>query len=142
MYNKILVPVDGSKSSQKTIAHAAEIASKLGAEVTLLHVIPPLPSAIQGRGYASSIVEEIQKHGSELLEQTKQEFMEFNSGVAVNTEMVYGDPAAEILQKAKNGGYDIIIIGSRGLNELAGFIMGSVSKRVVRHAPCPVLVVR
>ena len=53
-----------------------------------------------------------------------------------------GHPADAIIDAAEQGGYDLIIVGSRGLNAVARFLTGSVSSRVVAHAPCSVLVVR
>jgi len=57
-------------------------------------------------------------------------------------EIVVGQPADEICKKAKDGGYDLLVMGNRGLGEIKGYLMGSVSNRVIRHAVCPVLIVR
>ncbi|SFR10545.1 universal stress protein [Desulfoscipio geothermicus] len=140
MYDKILVPIDGSESSMETAKHAAEFASKLGGAVTLFHVVSPLPAAIQGTSHARKFLEEMLRHGEEALKDAKKEIASFN--LQVDLDMVVGGPAVEICQKAENEQYDLIIIGSKGLSKNRGFKMGSVSKRVVRHAHCPVLIVR
>ncbi|WP_051688052.1 universal stress protein [Desulfofalx alkaliphila] len=61
--------------------------------------------------------------------------------IKINTEVLIGDPADSICRFSK-GGYELIVMGSRALGELKGFFMGSVSKRVVRPARCPVLIYR
>ncbi|WP_027365320.1 universal stress protein [Desulfotruncus alcoholivorax] len=140
MYKRILVAVDGSDIAQKAVKHAAEIALKFESAVTLLHVVSPLPAAIRNSVFEQKLIDEIMKDGLQTLDKAKSDIIEFN--VQADTEMKVGDPSTEICMKAKDEQYDLIVIGSRGLGALSGFIMGSVSRRVVRHAPCPVLVVR
>jgi len=140
MYNKVLVAVDGSKISIKATQHAAAIASKTGATITLFHVVTPLPSSIQSTVYEKQLIDAILDNGKDILEMAKNDLNSID--LAVDTEMVLGEPSFEICQKAKEGDFDLVVIGSRGLGELSGFIMGSISRRVVRHLHCPVLVVR
>jgi len=140
MYNKVLVPIDGSNISIKAMQHAAEIASKMGATITLFHVVTPLPSSIQSTVYEKQLIDAILDNGKDILDMAKNDLNSID--LAVDTEMVLGEPSFEICQKAKEGDFDLVVIGSRGLGELSGFIMGSISRRVVRHLHCPVLVVR
>lgn len=140
MYKKILVAVDGSDISQKAIQQAAELALKFEAKVTLFHVVTPLPSTIRHSIYEQQLIDGIMEEGSNILDKAKIDLISFD--VQADTDMIVGDPSTEICMKAKEGPYDLVVIGNRGLGALSGFIMGSVSRRVVRHAPCPVLVVR
>ncbi|AEG59863.1 universal stress protein [Desulforamulus ruminis] len=145
MYQKILVPLDGSERAEKALTHTIELARKLGSKVTLIHVVPSLPpyvnSAVDRLGHAQqSILDELVSHGQELLDQYATSVTD--KGIEVDTCSVTGQPADEILEKAKREGYDLIVMGSRGLGEIKGYIMGSVSNRVSRHAPCPVLIIR
>ncbi|CCO06982.1 universal stress protein [Desulforamulus hydrothermalis] len=145
MYKKILVPLDGSERARKALSHAVELAAKLAAKITLMHVVPSLPpyvnTAVDRLGQAQqAIVEELMKNGQELLDQYISMFS--GNNIAVDTFIVMGQPADEILEKARAENYDLIILGSRGLGEIKGYLMGSVSNRVSRHASCPVLIIR
>lgn len=145
MYKKILVPLDGSDRSNKALAHTVELASKLNAKITLMHVVPSLPpyvnTAVDRLGQAQqSIIEELMRNGKEMLQQYASSISD--KGIEVDSFTVMGQPADEIIEKAKHEDYDLIVIGSRGLGEIKGYLMGSVSNRVSRHAPCPVLIIR
>ncbi|GAB6157778.1 universal stress protein [Desulfotomaculum varum] len=145
MYKKILVPLDGSDRARKALSHAVELAAKLAAKITLMHVVPSLPpyvnTAVDRLGQAQqAIVDELMRNGKELLDQYIS--MVSNKNIAVDTFIVMGQPADEILEKARAENYDLIILGSRGLGEIKGYLMGSVSNRVSRHASCPVLIIR
>jgi nucleotide-binding universal stress UspA family protein len=63
-------------------------------------------------------------------------------GIEANVLETSGNPAEEIILAAEQGGYDLVVVGSQGMNAIARFLLGSVSARVARFAPCPVLVVR
>lgn len=145
MYKKILVPLDGSDRSNKALFHTVELASKLGSKITLMHVVPSLPpyvnTAVDRLGQAQqSIIEELMRNGKEMLQQYASSISD--KGIEVESITVMGQPADEIIEKAKLEEYDLIVIGSRGLGEIKGYLMGSVSNRVSRHAPCPVLIIR
>ena len=145
MYKKILVPLDGSEKASAAAGKAVELASIVGAEVTMFHVIPALPPYVNrygehlGGAY-QQIHNELQATGEEILQKAQDDFAK--SGVKLNVKILWGNPAEEICREAKEGDFDLIVMGSRGLGEIKGFIMGSVSNRVVRHAPTPVLIVR
>jgi nucleotide-binding universal stress UspA family protein len=145
VYKKILVAVDGSEQSNKAAVHGAELAVKLGAELILFHVIPTLPS------YASispdqlgiihqGITEEFYSHGREILNQAKDDLAAY--GINIATDFSVGHPADEICQKAAKCGCDLLIMGSRGLGQIKGYLMGSVSNRVCRLVDCPILIMR
>ncbi|HBC93441.1 MAG TPA: universal stress protein [Pelotomaculum sp.] len=136
MYKKILIPVDGSEKASLAARQAAELASILGSEVTLFHVVPILPVD----RFRSIVIEESRLQGKELLEQVRKELDEFN--ITIDTDMVPGHPADAICLKARVDKYDLIIMGSRGLSGVKGYLMGSVSSAVTRYAPCSVLIVR
>lgn len=145
MYSKILVPVDGSERAAKAVTHTVELAQKLGAKVTLMHVIPSLPpyvnTAVDRLGQAQqSILEELMNSGQEMLRELQSSIA--GKGLEVELFTIVGQPADEILEKARAENYDLIVVGSRGLGEIKGYLMGSVSNRVSRHASCPVLIIR
>lgn len=145
MYRKILVPVDGSEKASKAALHAAELASKMGSEITLFHVVPSLPPYVNTSpdrfgNIQQAIMDEFQKHGQDILSQVKSDLIGYN--LNIKSEIAVGQPADEILNRVKEQGYDLLVMGSRGLGEIKGYLMGSVSNRVARHASCPVLIVR
>lgn len=145
MYKKILLPLDGSERAVKALNHAVELAQKLGSKITVMYVVPSLPAyvntAVDQLGHAQqTIINELTRHGREMLEEVVSSVSD--KGVEIDTFTILGQPADEILEKAKLENYDLIIMGSRGLGEIKGYLMGSVSNRVTRHASCPVLIIR
>lgn len=141
MLKKILVPIDGSAKANAAVEYAIGLARLAGAEITLCHVIPSFPYGDQlGGAYQQVIHNELQAKGEELVNKILDIFSP--SGVGLSTKIVWGNPALQICAECKEGQYDLIIMGRRGLDENMDYIMGSVSNRVVRHASCPVLIVR
>ena len=63
-------------------------------------------------------------------------------GLTLNTQLVFGDPAFQIVKKAKEGNYQLIIMGSRGLGGIKGLMLGSVSQKVSQLSHCPVLIIK
>jgi len=128
--SKVLVAVDGSKHAQNAIEHTVQMALKYNATVTLLTVaqtIYPYLTSDGARKIGELIVSAAAKHVKEL---------------KVDERVEVGRPAKIILDIAKNENYDLIALGSRGLNPAIGFLLGSVSDIVARYAQCSVLIVR
>ncbi|WP_347491088.1 universal stress protein [Desulfoscipio sp. XC116] len=145
MYKKILVPLDGSHRSIAAAEHAMQIAAGFGAQVTFLHVVPNLTNFVSSHQVQAAIdfnqlAEEFAANGETILDDARKEFTD--RGVIIDKKLLWGHPSQEIIQEAKDGQYDLIVVGSRGLGEIKGYVMGSVSNRITKHAPCPVLVVR
>ncbi|SFR10124.1 universal stress protein [Desulfoscipio geothermicus] len=145
MYNKILVPLDGSHRSLAATEHAIQIAAKVNANITLLHVAPNLTPLVGPYGdrlgvAQKTIVKEFETMGENILNEAMEDLKD--RGVTINKKLTWGNPAQEICLEAREGNYDLIVIGSRGLSEIKGYLMGSVSNRVTRHAHCPVLIIR
>lgn len=134
--SKMLVGVDGSENALRATRLAADLASKLDASVTLLNVISPSESALFMGKYSRPLEEETM--GEERLH-SAVEILEAAS-VRFDRKVEFGIPAEVILETAKDG-YDLIIVGSRGLTGLEQFLMGSVSTKVVHHSKVPTLVV-
>ncbi|MCQ2559809.1 MAG: universal stress protein [Clostridia bacterium] len=142
MYQKILVPLDGSAKAEKALLQAINLAKLTQGSITLLHVISELsPYLNDGLGGAyQQVYQDLQVTGENILEKVQQKYV--SEGVVLEGKIVWGNAAEEVCKEAEDNNYDLIIMGSRGLSEVKGFIMGSVSNRVVRHAVCPVLIVR
>ncbi len=139
---QILVPVDGSPSAGRAAHFAAELASATGAALTLMHAYDA-PAAAQ-MGLEALSREEIQRVTESV---AKGSFDAARAAVGtttatISTHVAIGYPALEITEHAKKIGADLVVMGTRGRSELAEVLLGSVSERVLRTAPCPVTVVR
>jgi len=145
LYGKTLVPVDGSEKAEKAALHGAELASKMNSELILFHVVPSLPPYINNSPdrlseIQQAIMDEYSKQGMATLTQVKDNLAAY--ALNITTGIAVGQPADEILKKIKETECNLVVMGSRGLGEIKGYLMGSVSNRVTRYAGCPVLVVR
>lgn len=141
MFRRILVPIDGSPNSYRAVEYAVDLARKYGAEVTLIHVVEQ-HLIIEGSGAPAPLPEKYYREREEYarkLTMERKERLE-GQGIKVETVIARGNPVMEILRAAK--GFDLIVIGSRGLGRFKKLLLGSVSGGVLQHSPAPVLVVR
>lgn len=137
----ILVPVDFSECSRKALDYAASFARQFNADVTMLHVVVAVPLPPQ------MLVFEAETLNAKYHEQAAKQLSEWRKEIAPRATVkatVRGGTAAhqEIITAAHECNCDLIVIGSHGRTGLARILTGSTAERVVRHAPCPVLVVR
>jgi nucleotide-binding universal stress UspA family protein len=136
---KVLVATDGSEHSMKAVQRALELAEKQGAQVTLMSVA--YYGADYLEGMPPNIREKLEDEARAALKKAKALFDAKN--LPVETVLMTGlVPANLIIQKAQDGKFDRIVIGSTGLNALERIVMGSTAAKVVAHAPCEVTVVR
>ncbi|MBI1313313.1 universal stress protein [bacterium] len=135
---RILVPVDFSATSNKAFDYALSLARAFEAEVTALHVLedPILYAPTTDAVYRQAFERTIQSKLEELLNRHGTE------GVQVSSELRQGSPFLEIVQYAETESCDLIVMGTVGRGPIQHMLMGSVAEKVVRKAPCPVLVVR
>lgn len=144
MIQKILIPVDGSPYSERAAQLGTDMAGKYGASVTLLFVADL--HSIQGAPVSSAaktdMVAALRAVNQEMLEQMAQICRA--ESITPEIRQVEGTPATTIAQEARDGGYDLIVMGSMGLglSEIEQQLLGSVTDRVLRQVSCPVLVVR
>lgn len=140
---KILVPTDFSESARHALTYGVSFAREYQAELTLLHVVETIAV-----GYASDlfpvpmaeVFQEISGYAKAELSKLASEARE--RGVTVNEKVVQGKPAAEIMRVAHEDAIDIIVLGTHGKGVLDHALFGSTTERVVRKAPCPVLICR
>jgi len=140
-FNRIIVPTDDSDEAKKAVKKALYMAKHLGAEVVAMYVIDtsflarfPSPDDIMSFNWDKIL----QKEALDALD--KVEKMGKKMGVKVIKKMVEGIPDEEIIKEAKKN--DLIVMGSKGKTALDRILLGSVSEKVVHHAPCPVMIVR
>jgi nucleotide-binding universal stress UspA family protein len=154
MFEKILVPIDGSEQSLKALEVATQIAKKFGGKITLIHVysvtpgpiIMPEPTTLTPSGLpvmvpeVSKVVDVARKAGNRILEDGEQKIKA--EGVSVEKTLIEGHTVQEIVRTAKEGKFDLIVIGARGVSHIRELLLGSVTDGVIHHAPNPVLVVK
>ncbi|MGB7603793.1 MAG: universal stress protein [Candidatus Sulfotelmatobacter sp.] len=139
-FQKVLIAVDGYPVAAHAADVGAQLARSLGAEVALLYTVDPSIA----RGNQSGVP------GSELVAQAevdaKRLLATFRERLALRPPALeflqVGKPATEIVKAAKEWPADLIVIGSHGRRGVERVLLGSVAEAVLRHAPCPVLVVR
>ncbi|MBX7060007.1 MAG: universal stress protein [Leptospirales bacterium] len=137
---KVLIPIDGSETSRKALEMAIGICEAAEAQLTVLEVVEefgPLPGYYEAAPPGLDRVKWISEQRFE-----KNHSPLDNTSIKWDRKVEEGYPADRICEVAAKGGYDLIVIGSRGLSALGRFLLGSVSDRVVHHAPCSVTVVR
>ena len=142
---KILVPTDFSGCANFALPYAATIARATGATIVCLHVVEPIVPAVGYSGLAepmpiADISEQLEDSAERELPQLAgcDEF----SGLNIEEVIVHGDAAAEIVRVASEREVDLIVVSSHGRTGLGRIIFGSTAEAVVRHASCPVLVVK
>jgi nucleotide-binding universal stress UspA family protein len=140
----ILVPVDGSEGAGRAAAFAARLGAPHDAKLSLLFVYDA--PAVVSMGLAGLAGDEaMAKAARESADKAFSAALEAIGDAAKvepSREIAEGNPTVEILAYAENSNVDLIVMGSRGLSSIEGLVMGSVSERVLRAAPCPVTIVR
>ena len=141
----ILLATDGSDEGKLATQAAAELSRDTGSEVHVVYVLPT-PAQLIGHHLYSDEVRESLIGGAERDAETflkeQAERVGSGGGKVAETHLRSGDPDKEILRTAEALGVGLIVVGSRGLGAVSRALMGSVSDSVVKHAHCPVFVVR
>lgn len=145
MFSKILVPFDGSTSAEEAVRKAVELATLTGAEVVLLtvyrhHSMLEASFSMVRHSDPGNMDEIMRKHAQEVAEKGKAIAREAGAE-KVRAFIKNGPPARTIVAWAKDKDVDLIVLGSRGLGSVEGYLLGSVSHKVTGLAKCPVLVV-
>lgn len=140
MFKKILLAVDGSEHSLHAAKTAAELARSMDSEILRIVIaFEPVPPYL-GEPNLQTAISARMNEADAILQKALDAVGEIQGDV--HTEVLEGAPAEAILDVAKTRKSDLIVMGSRGLGRLQGALLGSQSQKVVRHAPCPVLIVR
>ncbi len=139
-WRKICCPVDFSETSRRAAESALELAWAFGGRVTLLHVAEPLIAPALEAGARSAPTPEAIEPG--LRDEIRAWARALPEGEKADVEVLEGSPAEEIVRFAREGAYDAVVMGTHGRTGLKHLVLGSVAERVVRHARCPVVVVR
>lgn len=140
-YPNILIPVDGSEHSMFACKLAVKLAKDIPGQETmhLVHCFPPIPGIIGGSG-KEELVEEHKKEAEAIFAPYKKLFED--EGFPCKTYVLFGDIGQSIAQAAEDYNCDLIIMGTRGMNELKSLILGNVSHDVLQYAKVPVLLAK
>lgn len=143
MYNKILVPLDGSELAEQVLPHVSAVAGCTGAQVLLLRVPaePVYDYLVPDPGLSAEMRHDIETGAQVYLEEIAAELR--SMGIAVSTAVVWGGPIQEtLLDVAREQKADLIAMSTHGRSGIARMVIGSVADQIVRHSPVPVLLVR
>ena len=141
----ILLAIDGSDEAKRATEAAVELSKGTGSEVHVVYVLPTPAQLIGHHLYPEetreSLIGGAEREAERFLKEQAERIGSDGAKVA-ETHLRSGDPDKEILRLAEALDVGLIVIGSRGLGAVSRALMGSVSDSVVRHAHCPVFVVR
>jgi nucleotide-binding universal stress UspA family protein len=141
----ILLATDGSDEAARATEAAVELSKETGSQIHVVYVLPTPAQLIGHRLYSDEIRETLiggAEREAETFLKERAEQIGSDGGKVAETHLRSGDPDKEILRLAEALDVGLIVIGSRGLGAISRALMGSVSDSVVRHAHCPVFVVR
>jgi nucleotide-binding universal stress UspA family protein len=147
-FNRVLVPVDFSSASKRALDHALTLVAE-GGQVDVIHVAAPPSTYLPLDRMVFDSGEEVQRDWDrEVVEGARQELEAFLQSVPahdrarISERLVTGVPYEAILEVAKDGGHDLLVMSTHGRSGAKRVLMGSVAERLLRRAPCPVLTVR
>lgn len=142
--NSILVPIDFSEHSQKALSFAKEFSKQWSATIHLIHVIEPVIFPVDW-GYAPVDLTNVEKEYESAAEQELSKMVEtlHGEGYSAIPMVIHGGRSSdEINQYAKDHTISMICIATKGKGGVEHLLLGSTTERVLRKAPCPVLVIR
>jgi nucleotide-binding universal stress UspA family protein len=140
MYKKILIANDGSEGAKKALRVAIDLAKKYGAELHSISVEEGVPH------YAATIgeVDEFKKEANEYFRQINDEAIETakKEGIELHANVRAGHEVETIVNYAKHGSFDLLVIGFMGHSKIFGRVWGSTSQNITKLSPCTVIVVK
>jgi len=149
---RILIAYDGSEPSKHALDQGIILANLTESEVIILSVVPTVMMPVfseAGMGAAVSAAqqmadyhEEMKEYYSNSLEKASEDIGSDYPDLSVETRLLEGRPSQSIVDVAEDVGFDLIVIGSRGIGGITGWILGSTSRRVVESCTVPVLVIK
>lgn len=153
MFKKILVAFDGSEPSKHALNHAVEVAKKFQADIKIISVVPRVMMPVfPDEGFGAAPISAAQEFGEyqekmtdfyeNALNEAESRIEEESPELKVETVLKEGRPSSTIVETAEEDDFDLIVIGSRGLGGITGWILGSTSRRVVESCTKPILVVK
>lgn len=138
MYDRILIPTDGSRGTAHVAMHALDVAEQNDAAVHVLYVVnDEVPRVLQDVVAVRDELEEVGRQSTQMIARMAE-----SRGLDVTTEVREADPADEIVAYAADGDFDLVVMGTHGHSGLRKRLIGSVTERVVGESTVPVLSLR
>ncbi|AJM92809.1 universal stress protein [Nitrosopumilus piranensis] len=137
-FKKILVPLDGSKYSEKALQRACELVDAFGSKIILIYVVEKSPTInlLDRKEYLSIL----RKFGKKTLERSNKTLSK--KGIITKSFLKEGNIVSEIEKTVKSEKCDLIIVGNKGLGAVTRFLLGSVSNKLAQHSPCSLFIVK
>ncbi|EMA03682.1 universal stress protein [Haloferax denitrificans] len=139
MYNEILVPTDGSKAAERAIDHALDLAETYDARIHALYVVDTSIYTSLDAG-ADVVIDALEREGDAATRHVREAADEV--GIDVQAEVVTGTAYRSIRKYIDDHDIDLVVMGTHGRTGLSHYLLGSVTERVVRTSPVPVLTIR
>jgi nucleotide-binding universal stress UspA family protein len=140
IFQKILVPLDGSEHSSRALEVAIHLAKQLNCKLVLLSVYSMVAASGSSPELSLMAIDASRDRGKEILKKAEEKVN--SEMIEVETELAAGTAVETIVEKSKEGKFDMIVMGARGLGTMKKLLIGSVSEGVIKNAPCPVLIVK
>ena len=146
MYQRILVPIDGSPTAADGMAEAVKLAKLTNGQIRLMHVVDQLSYVAGFEGYGSltaDVIKVMNEAGERILREAKAQVE--GEGVPVDTVLFdgfSGRVSDHVVEQAKSWNADVIVLGTHGRRGIRRLVIGSDAEQIVRNAPVPVLLVR
>ncbi len=145
--SKVLVGYDGTSSAERALEFGLDLAEKFGAEVVLVNVFelpvygsPDDPFAVTEG--LSALIKDLRESHAGILSKGAQRADQLRPALKVTTQLLEGNPAEQIVETAKIGGFDLVIVGHGGESRVREMFLGGTSERVAHRASCAVLIVK
>jgi nucleotide-binding universal stress UspA family protein len=141
-YEKILVPLDGSVTSEAILSEIEKLASAFGSSIALLHVVPTLilPGAMESALQYETVAEALTKEGEAYLRTMEKRLKD--KGLTVESQLLQGNEAHVILEQCDRKDIDLIAMSTHGRSGVSRWLLGSVAEKIIRHATKPILLIR
>ncbi|MEA3288282.1 MAG: universal stress protein [Candidatus Marinimicrobia bacterium] len=142
-FKKILVPTDFSESAKYALPFAVDLAKKYAASLHVLHVVEPIVAPVDF-AWGTYSYPDIEKQLSGYVDESLTKIIEeqIPTEIVSDSTSLHGKPWREIVSFARDQKMDLIVMATHGLSGLSHALYGSTAEKVVRKAPCPVLIVR
>jgi len=140
IFQKILVPLAGSEHSGRALEASIELAKGLDSKLALFTVYSLTGAATPSREANVITIQRARDSCKKILAEAEAKVS--SETIEVETQLTQGDAVQEIVKKSREGKFDLIVMGARGLSTIKKLFIGSVSEGVIKNAPCPVLRVK
>jgi nucleotide-binding universal stress UspA family protein len=146
MFRRILVAIDGSPDADRALAEATDLVRLVHGVLTVMTVAPPSSKWVLGGAMGAYVPAEAAKDAGERVQREYQQLVDqavarLPDDISVTKLVARGRPAQSIVEQARAGRNDLVVMGSRGRGDVKSLLLGSVSHAVLQTSPVPVLVV-